>query len=348
MKLPPPIGISVGDPAGVGPLISVRAALCVAPTERIVLYGDAGQLSELVDQEMAKKNGNVRKELRVFEANASLEALEQGQLGIVNVGRISKDLVAQHAPLAETGAFQLQTLARATDDALLGTLRALVTGPISKSAVTQSGVVFTGHTEYLAARAGLPEDSVTMMFLGPRLCTALVTTHLSIQHVPAAITEERVLRTSRHLAAALLRLATKDKKHAPKMVIAGLNPHAGEAGLLGSEEEHILLPAYRKLQQQAPFSTGEVDLVGIWPAETAFRKAAQKEIDGVVAMIHDQATIASKILDWQDAVNVTWGLPFVRTSVDHGVAYEAAALGVVSEAGMKVALAFARLLSQKL
>jgi 4-hydroxythreonine-4-phosphate dehydrogenase len=132
----------------------------------------------------------------------------------------------------------------------------------------------------------------------------------------------------------------------PRMTVTGLNPHAGEAGMFGDEEPRSIEPAIAEARRLPPFADGRLLLEGPTPAETAFRTAASGGIDAVVAMLHDQATIASKLLDWGDAVNVTWGLPFVRTSVDHGVAYDAAASGKIEVEGMRAALELGRLLTR--
>jgi 4-hydroxy-L-threonine phosphate dehydrogenase PdxA len=170
-----------------------------------------------------------------------------------------------------------------------------------------------------------------MMFLGPRLNVALVTTHLAVADVPSAITERRVARAIRHLGAALVRLGTPAGS---RVVVTGLNPHAGEDGLFGDDEPRAIAPAIVVVRREPPFSDGALVLEGPTPAEAAFRFAADARVAGVVTMMHDQATIASKLLDWGHAVNVTWGLPFVRTSVDHGVGYEAARTGAIEATGM--------------
>jgi 4-hydroxythreonine-4-phosphate dehydrogenase len=202
----------------------------------------------------------------------------------------------------------------------------------------RAGHRFVGQTEFLAALSGLDEDAVTMMFLGPKLRVALVTTHLAIAAAPEAITPARVKRTVRHLAQVLERLIESTPR---TLVVAGLNPHAGEEGLFGREELDVVAPALAELAHEDVFREGRVQLRGPEPAESVFRAAQRGDIAGVVAMIHDQATIASKLLDWGSAVNTTWGLPFVRTSVDHGVAYDAARSGTAEADGMHAAVSLA-------
>lgn len=304
--------VPTGDPAGVGPLVAVHAARERAARSRIVLFGDAARLEALL--------GGV--------PLVDLASDVASGISLVDTGAVPDFVVAARAPTPEGGRAQLAALDAAIDAALAGR-GAVVTAPTSKIAVERSGVAFIGQTEHLARRAGLADDAVTMMFLGPRLSVALATTHLAIHELPSAITTERVERATVHLAEALMRLGVV----APRIVVSGLNPHAGEHGLFGREELDVIAPAIERARAKV-----DAMITGPVGAETAFRRAANREVDGVVAMFHDQATIASKLLDWGAAVNVTWGLPFVRTSVDHGVAYDAAESGRFDASGMGAAL----------
>jgi len=332
-----PIAVSVGDVAGVGPIVSLRAALALRHEERFVLFGDAAQLLQFSRAEDA--NG------MLCEVDLSgCESLPMGQVGVVDTGRVDPGLIEQHRALPVIGEHQWHTLGCAARAVQSGDLRALVTGPTSKAAIVAAGHAFTGQTEFLASLSGLADDDVTMMFLGPRLNVALVTTHLSIADVPGAIQSARVVRTVRHLADALQRL---DRSEALlRVVVAGLNPHAGEGGLFGTEEIDVIEPALLRLAQEWPFVGGRVRLSGPAPAESVFRAAQRGDVQGVVAMLHDQATVASKLLDWGSAVNVTWGLPFVRASVDHGVAYDAARSRSAEHDGMIAAMQMARRLAE--
>jgi 4-hydroxythreonine-4-phosphate dehydrogenase len=319
------LAVSTGDPAGVGPTVSVRAAITIAREgQRVLLFGDRVQLDSLLRREGG--------------------ALLRGStIAIEDTGRVPADAIDAHAPDPACGRAQLNALDAATHAVREGRAHALVTAPISKEAVSLAGVEFVGHTEHLARCAGLPDDAVTMLFLGPRLRVGLVTTHLPVREVPAALTEARVLRTILHLGEALVRIG---RPKGARLAVASLNPHAGEGGLFGDEERRVIAPALARAASCEPFASGRIVLAGIVPAETAFRRAAQGALDGVVAMMHDQATIPSKLLDWGAAVNVTWGLPFVRTSVDHGVAYDAAARGEGDPEGMLAAMRLARTLAE--
>jgi 4-hydroxythreonine-4-phosphate dehydrogenase len=296
--------LSAGDPAGVGPFVSVAAARAVRDRADVTIVGVGAQLTALLGSDAAS-------------------------IRIVDVGRVTEAAIEAHAPSEEGGRAQLEALDHANDMVTRGDADALVTGPVSKASITRTGVPFIGQTEHLARRVGLADDDVTMMFLGPRLSVALVTTHLAIRVVPSEITVPRTLRAIRHLAQALVRLNASGT-----LVVAGLNPHAGEEGLFGDEEPRVIAPAIALARAEEPFASGRLSLSGPRPAETAFREAAEGRAVGVVAMMHDQATIASKLLDWGNAVNVTWGLPILRTSVDHGVGYDAARSGEIDPAGM--------------
>lgn len=338
-----PLAVSTGDPGGVGPEVSLRAAIARCQQQPMALFGDAKALIALGQA----LTSDAEVEL-VCLAATSLGALVPGQIGIVDVGVPWSAEAREHRPSAAGGAAQLAALEGALDAAQAGRAAALVTAPMSKEAVASCGAKFVGHTEHLARAAGLDEDAVTMMFLGPRLNVALVTTHLSVRDAVGAVTAPRVRRTVLHMADALLRIPRSNARASgepPKLAVAGLNPHAGEGGLFGEEERLVISPVLAELRRASPFSDGRVALLGCIPAETAFREASEGAYDAVVAMLHDQATIASKLLDWGAAVNVTWGLPYVRTSVDHGVGYAAAASGSADASGMLAAVDMARRLT---
>jgi 4-hydroxythreonine-4-phosphate dehydrogenase len=294
--------VPVGDPAGVGPAVSVAAARAMGAEASVRLVGDARQLGAMAPE-----------------------------LDVIDVGEVSRAAIEAREASEEGGRAQIAALDRAIDEVLAGRADAIVTGPVNKAAITSAGTPFVGQTEHLARRAGLPDDAVTMMFLGPKLNVALVTTHLAVRDVPGEITEARVLRAIRHLAAALARL---DPAPGAKLIVTGLNPHAGEDGLFGDDEPRAITPAILRARGDELFVRGALVLEGPTPAESAFRSAADGRALGIVTMMHDQATIASKLLDWGHAVNVTWGLPFVRTSVDHGVGYQAARTGEIESSGM--------------
>ncbi len=310
-------------------MVSVRAGASVCHEVPVALFGDAARL-----EAVAAKVGVASRRV----ALAELSALEVGVLGLVHIGNVDDGTVERRAASVEGGRHQLRALELSAQVVREGAARALVTGPTCKAAIVSAGHPFVGQTEYLARAAGLADDDVTMMFLGPKLRVALVTTHLAVADVPAAITERRVARTVRHLSEALTRLYPKGPR---RLTVAGLNPHAGEGGLFGREEIDVIAPALQSLRAEQACSSGAITLRGPEPAESVFRAAQRGELEGVVAMFHDQATLASKLLDWGAAVNTTWGLPFVRTSVDHGVAYDAAREDKADADGMLAAMRMA-------
>jgi 4-hydroxythreonine-4-phosphate dehydrogenase len=333
-----PLAISTGDPGGVGPDVALRAVASQCRSDRAVLFGDARALR---DRALALGVSEARLQLL---PGAQRWELPAGAIGLCDSG-IDWDAAAlRHEPTAAGGAAQLAALDAAIAAALDGRVRALVTAPMSKAAVNLAGHDFIGHTEHLARAANLADDQVTMMFLGPKLRVALVTTHVAVRALRDEVTAARVLRTIEHLADAMLR-AVRAADPAPRLLVTGVNPHAGERGLFGDDELRVIAPAIEQARARPVFQEGRVGLEGPLGAETAFRRAAGSRTEAVVAMMHDQATIASKLLDWTQAVNVTWGLPFVRTSVDHGVAYDAAEHGSADDRGMISALAMAQLLT---
>lgn len=321
------IVISTGCPASVGPEVSLQAAARLRGVSR-VLVGDVPTLlraAELVGIPRAK----LRQMGEGRTRGSGIYLLPAGPA-------LSERDRAPGRPTATSGAAQLAYVEAAYRLARRHRVP-LVTAAVSKAAIANSGgreaARFRGHTEWLCRLDGA--KSVTMCFLAPRIATALVTTHLPLRRVARAITPEAVQRTAQHL----VQLLTLSGKVHPRVAVASLNPHAGESELLGEEESRGIVPAIqrvrRKLAQQAT-------LVGPIGAETAFRLAAAGEYDAVVAMYHDQATVPMKLLAFGEAVNVTMGLSVVRTSVDHGTAYDIAWQGRADPSGMLSAMQLAR------
>lgn len=261
-------------------------------------------------------------------------------------------------PTRASGAAQLAWIDAATDLVRSGAADALVTGPVSKDVIARSGAgpaaaKFLGHTEHLAERLGAPE--VTMAFWSEKLTMSLVTTHLAIADVPRAITPAAVARAVFWTGAFLAKMARTQRaasgraaprhaapRHAaPRLAVASLNPHAGEGGRLGHEEARAILPGIARARARLQRAGLDVDVVGPVPAESAIRIGASGGFAGVVAMYHDQATIPMKLLGFGEAVNVSLGLPIVRTSVDHGTAYDRAGQGTADARGMREALTLA-------
>ncbi len=334
----PILALSLGCPSGVGPEVSVLGAASV-PEARCLLVGD-----EPLIRWAACLRGVAEARLIVVRDAAQAALLTPGQIGIWSASRALSKLPVPGKPDAEGGAAQLAWIDEATDLVRRGVAQALVTGPASKHAIATSGAPgsahFRGHTEHLAERLGASE--VVMAFASPELTTALVTTHLSIAQVPAAITPEAVACATFWLADLLIRLGHTT----PRVAVAALNPHAGEGGLLGSEEVTTIAPGIALARARLAKAGLAAEIIGPMGAETAFRLAVARSFDGVVAMYHDQATIPSKLLGFGEAVNVTLALPIVRTSVDHGTAYDRAGTGEADARGMREAITLAVRLSR--
>lgn len=302
------VGITLGDPAGIGPEI-VAAALSTAPREwrdRIIVYGDRAPL-----ERGAKAMGVALPDVTL--AGATGEG----------------DRTAPGTPDRASGAAQVAYLEAAVAAAARGELGAIVTAPISKTWARRAGFEFLGHTEMLASRLGARD--VAMFFVGPKLKVALATVHRPLAEVVTDLTTDRVRVVIELVATAMVRdlgVAT------PRIGVVGLNPHAGEDGLLGDEDAEIIAPA---LAEPCPPAT----LLGPLVPDAAFRDALNGRYDALVAMYHDQGLIPIKLIDFEESVNVTLGLPIVRTSPDHGTAYDIAGKGIARSTSMKRALAVA-------
>lgn len=298
------LGVTLGDPAGIGPEITL-AALRALPAERLrqlVVYGDRGPL-----ERAAAALGVAVPPIELYAAGVG-EHVQPGQ------------------PSERSGAASVAYLEAALEAVRVGALHGLVTAPISKTWARRAGFAFPGHTELLAARLEAPH--VAMMFAGERLRVVLATIHVPLAQVPGLLSVASLVATMRLFAAALRRefgLAS------PRIGVVGLNPHAGEGGLLGAEELEIIAPAV------AAGAEGAV-VTGPLVPDAAFRDAALGAYDGLVAMYHDQGLIPVKLLEFEDAVNVTLGLPVVRTSPDHGTAFDIAGKAVARPRSMQRAL----------
>jgi len=296
-----PIAISMGDPAGIGPEIIAKLAATRDPSSApLLVVGDEGAMTRALTGIGAPADA-----IRVLQVGPSLAA-------DLPVGRID----------ARAGAAAFAYIHRAIDLALAGEVRALVTAPISKEALRLAGITYPGHTEILADRCGVSDFA--MMLANDELRVLLVSIHLSLADAISAVTLEAELRAIRlaDLACRAFGIA------APRVAVAGLNPHAGENGIFGREETEIIAPAIAAARREG------IDASGPWPGDTVFMRARRGDFDIVVAQYHDQGLIPVKYLGVDKGVNITVGLPFVRTSVDHGTAFDIAGKGVADPASL--------------
>ena len=332
------LAVSVGCPCGVGPEVSVVAA-AEERKARVLLVGDARAIAVAAEGRRvpAKRLVQVDDPTKAWTLERSAIAVWQPTRPLA-----ARDL-AFGRPTARSGGAQLAWVDAACDLVSAGDADAMVTGPVSKEAIARSNAPganeFLGHTEHLQRR--LRAREVVMAFWAPALVTALATTHLPLARVSRAVTPAMVARASYWLAWLLSRLLARP----PRVAVAALNPHAGEGGLLGSEERTRIAPGIAAARRRLATSRIDATLDGPVPAESAFRLALARRWDGVVAMYHDQATIPMKLAEFGEAVNVSLALPIVRTSVDHGTAYDRAGTFTADEKGMRAAMRLARSLT---
>ncbi|MFN3501282.1 MAG: 4-hydroxythreonine-4-phosphate dehydrogenase PdxA [Allorhizobium sp.] len=323
-----PLALSQGDPAGIGPDIALQAwlkrdELALPPFLYIgdpeVLKVRARQLElEVVVEETdaAHASGVFARALPVLPIPTGVDVLA----GKPHVANARGTIAAIETAVALC---------------LQGTVRAVVTNPIAKSVLYEAGFGFPGHTEFLAdlaARAKGGSVMPVMMLAGPKLKAVPVTIHIPLKVVPGALTEDLIVDTCRIVAKDL---ADRFGIASPRLAVAGLNPHAGENGAIGHEDDDIIHPAIRRLRDEG------IDAFGPLPADTMFHDDARSRYDVAICMYHDQALIPAKALGFDDSVNVTLGLPFIRTSPDHGTAFGLAGSGFAKETSLIAALRMA-------
>ena len=334
---PPTIGITMGDPFGIGPEVVVKALADreVRRSARFVVYGRNDVLTGVAER--------LRIEPFWFRVGASSDRAREpivNDVVVLDYDHIELEPMSTARPSRSGGYLSKTLVEEAISDALLPAgdarhgppprrLDAIVTGPISKESWSLAGFKWPGHTELLAARTKAKRHA--MMFVSPRLRVALATAHLPLMEIRNELTIGRVFDPI-DLGNDLCRRLGIAK---PVIAVCGLNPHAGEHGLFGDEEDRLIRPAIDVAQQ------GGIDARGPFPGDTVFIAAAAGAYDLVVAMYHDQGLIPVKLLGWDKAVNVTAGLPIVRTSPDHGTAFDIAGQGKASEGSMKAAIELA-------
>ncbi len=231
-----------------------------------------------------------------------------------------------------------EALMQSVDLLRSGEIQAVVNGPVSKDWLGKVGFRFPGQTEFYAKAFGVRPDDVTMLMIGPRLRVGLASTHLSLRKAVLSLRAKQIIRAGKHLGETLRRLGVGR----PRIAVCGLNPHAGESGKFGNEEKKVVLPAIQELRRKTQFR-----IFGPESPDAVFRRAWMGEFDGVVALYHDQGLIPAKLLDFDETVNVTAGLPFVRCSPDHGTAFALAGKGKARPDSFLAAVRLARKLVSK-
>ena len=326
----PVIGITMGDPTGIGPEIITKALSMKEPFQfcRPVVFGDREVLSRAI---------------QIQNLSATLEIIEKvpeggyspGKIFLFSLSQLKKDSLHFGQPDRACGEAMVRYIDEAVKWVRIGKLDAITTCPINKQAMNAAGYSFPGHTELLAHLVGA--SAVAMMFLGSRWKIVLVTTHLPLKEVSQYITFDRILSTIRMTDEGLRKYFGMTH---PKIAVLGLNPHCGEDGLLGEEEKMEIIPAIAEAKSQG------VNVEGPFPADSFFNFTRRTPFDAIISMYHDQGLIPVKMVDFEEAVNLTLGLPFIRTSVGHGTAYDIAGKGLANPTNLVKALLIASKLSK--
>lgn len=324
---PPLIAVTLGDPAGVGPEIVAKTFADPAFFEenRAVVVGDEVILKRAVDL--------LELELEIHAVSSPGGGrFESGSVDLIPASDLPEDLSFGELD-ARAGAAAFEYVRRATGLALEGEVQAVCTAPLNKEAMHLGGHKYPGHTEILAELTDTRDYA--MMLVAEDLRVIHVSTHVSLREAIERVQPERELAVIRLAQAALQKLGVSD----PKIAVAGVNPHAGENGLFGEEDAERIRPAVETAREEG------IEVSGPWAADTIFSRARKGEFDMVIVQYHDQGHVPIKLLGFESGVNVTVGLPFFRTSVDHGTAFDIAGTGKADHTSLRTALDLARLLA---
>lgn len=322
----PLIAITMGDPSGIGPEIIVRAL----QSPEILKICTPLVIGDRLALERALVVCGSFLKIHEIAAAADTRGVPNGCIPLLALSHLTESEMHYGAPTVAAGDSVYRYICAAAHLCLDGEVAAMATAPISKEAMHRAGHDYPGHTELLAELCG--SDNFVMMLAGDILRVSLVTIHEALSDVPRLITFEQVLKTIRITAEGVARLTGKGS---PKLAVLALNPHCGEGGKFGTEETEIIAPAVEAARQEG------IDAAGPLSADTLFHFAQQGEYDGVVAMYHDQGLIPLKMLHFDDGVNITLGLHIIRTSVDHGTAYNLAGTGKASAKSLLAAIRMA-------
>ena len=312
------IAVTPGEPSGIGPDLVVELAQQAWPVQLVICAN-----VDLLQQRAAQLGLPLK--IVHYDANQAAKPSPAGTLCVANHSLKAEVKCGVLNP--ENGNYVLETLLTAVNGNMSGEFSAVVTGPVHKGVINEAGVSFSGHTEFFAQHANTPD--VVMMLATEGLRVALVTTHIPLAYVSKAITQDRLEKIIRILHHDLQEKFAIDN---PRIFVCGLNPHAGEDGHLGTEEITTINPVLEQLRQE------EMDLVGCLPADTLFQPKYLEQADAVLAMFHDQGLPVLKAKGFGASMNITLGLPFIRTSVDHGTALELAGTGRADAGSFVVAL----------
>lgn len=311
-----PLYVTSGEPAGIGPDI------CLSLADRV----DERPIVVLADIHMLKQRAEIlNQQIELIEYQGQSDTSAQGQLYVEHVALNTEVVLGKLN--AQNSAYVLEQLRRSADYAMQGKSVGVATAPVQKSIINDAGIHFSGHTEYYQEFAGV--ERVVMMLATKTLRVALATTHLALRDVPDAITAERLHQVIDIL---IYDLKTKFKIDQPHILVCGLNPHAGEDGYLGREEIEVINPVLESYRAQG------MDMSLSLPADTLFTPENLKDADAVLAMYHDQGLPVLKSQGFGEAINITLGLPFIRTSVDHGTALSLAGTGLAKSSSLHVAV----------
>jgi 4-hydroxythreonine-4-phosphate dehydrogenase len=322
MEKRPLIAITMGDPSGIGPEIirKISSDDGIHEVCRPFVIGDPDVFSFYVNNDFSISVKTDISEIRT----------DPGHMDIMAVSHINDDKIVPGRPSLKGGILMVESIIKAVNMARNKQIAAMVTCPINKALMNRAGYKFEGHTQLISHLTGT--DDYVMMLAGEKLRVTLVTIHCSLKEVPSRLNQDNIFKTISITANSLMGdFAIKY----PRIAVAALNPHAGEEGLFGSEEKDIILPAIKKALDAG------YNVEGPLPADTLYPKAISGNFDAVVNMYHDQGLIPLKLLHFSDAVNVTLGLPIIRTSVDHGTAYDIAGKGVADPNSLKAAIIMA-------
>lgn len=318
--------LTPGEPAGIGPDIVIKIAQLAWQAELIVIADKELLLNRAKQLQLPLK-------LTPFDAKVPAELHQPGSFKIISMSL--NDVVTPGHLNPKNSDYVIRSLEEATELCQKNICHAMVTGPVHKGIINDAGFAFTGHTEFLAKKSGVHQS--LMLFVTSQAKVALATTHLPLAKVPESITQEKLKNILQLLH---LELSQKFGLTHPRILVCGLNPHAGEQGHFGHEERDIISPVLDELRSQS------INVIGPLPADTIFTDHRLRECDAILAMYHDQALPVVKYMSFGHAVNVTLGLPFIRTSVDHGVALDVAGTVKADETSLAEAIKLAISLAQ--